>query len=304
MGRVGDTTVVSADVAIASCRRTADADPRDLYPDPDAQPLQAALSIMGASSVLVSWDDPSMAWEDFPRVVVSSTWDSVDRPSEYLAWARSTAAATMLINDLAFIEWNLDKRHQRELASAGVPVVPTVWVDPGEPWEPPASTQFVVKPSVSAGGRSTARYAASDEAARAHVRALQSAGQTVMVQDYLPSIDTDGELNVIFINGAFSHAVRKKAALQVGHGVVERPWERMKWEGVAVPDARQMEVADSTLAVIRRRMGCYPTYGRVDLINGPAGPVLLEVELIDPYLSLDMDPSAAARLAKMIIWPR
>jgi hypothetical protein len=78
-------------VAVACCRRSDDADPSDLYPDPDAGPLQAALGRLGAESTLLSWDDPAVGWESFSHVVVSSTWDSVDRPGEYLDWARSVS---------------------------------------------------------------------------------------------------------------------------------------------------------------------------------------------------------------------
>ena len=56
----------------------------------------------------------------------------------------------------------------------------------------------MVKSAVSAGGRNTAPYIGGDPAAVAHVRGLQRAGQTVMVQPYLSAIDTHGEVNVIF----------------------------------------------------------------------------------------------------------
>jgi hypothetical protein len=83
--------VASKRVALACCRRLHESPPDDLYPDPDAPPLQDALSSLGIPSRLVSWDDPSIQWEQFSHVVISSTWDSVDRPGEYLTWARHVA---------------------------------------------------------------------------------------------------------------------------------------------------------------------------------------------------------------------
>lgn len=234
-------------MAVACCRRSGDADPSDLYPDPDAGPLQAALGDLGAESTLVSWDDPAVAWDGFSHVLVSSTWDSVDRPAEYLDGARDVSDLSLLVNPLKVIEWNLDKAHQRELAAAAIAVIPTAWVAPGDVWEPPGRSEFVVKPSVSAGGRNTARYAAGDQAAVAHVRRLEASGQTVMVQDYLPSIDTEGEVDVIFFAGRYSHAVLKKPALRVGHGIIDRPWERMEWSGLTTPTSTQIEAAASVL---------------------------------------------------------
>ncbi|MGI8751048.1 MAG: ATP-grasp domain-containing protein [Acidimicrobiales bacterium] len=233
---------------------------------------------------------------------MSSTWDSVDRPGEYLDWARSVSALSMLVNPVDVLEWNLDKVHQRELGAAGIPVIPTTWVAPGDAFNPPEHSEFVVKPSVSAGGRNTARYAAGDEAAVEHVRRLQASGQIVMVQDYLPAIDTDGETDLVFLAGEFSHAVLKKPTLRPGEGVIDRPWERMAWSGLTIPSAEQSERATLTMGVVSRRLGVQPVYARVDLINGIAGePLLLEVELIDPYLSLDMKPAAAARLADALL---
>ncbi|MHB8295788.1 MAG: ATP-grasp domain-containing protein [Acidimicrobiales bacterium] len=296
--------VRSARMAVVCCRRPRGAGPSDLYPDPDAAPLQDALRELGAGSALVSWDDPAVAWGAFSHVVVSSTWDSVDRPGEYLAWARAVSQLSMLVNPVKVIEWNLDKVHQQGLGAAGVPVVPTAWVAPGDPWELPGRSEFVVKPSVSAGGRGTARYAPGDDAALAHVRGLQASGQTVMVQDYMSGIDSDGEVDLVFFAGELSHAVLKKPALQAGEGVINRPWERMEWSGLTTPSPEQFETARLTMAVVSHRFGAPPAYARVDLVNGPGSkPLLLEVELIDPYLSLDTKPAAAARLAEVLLRP-
>ncbi|MHB8463376.1 MAG: ATP-grasp domain-containing protein [Acidimicrobiales bacterium] len=289
-------------IAVAGCRRAHDAAPDDLYPDADGPHLQDALGALGVPSMMVSWDDPSIAWGHFSHVVISSTWDSVDRPGDYLAWARHVAEITTLVNSFELIEWNLDKVHQRDLQAAGVPTVPTTWVAAGDVWAPPVRSEFVVKPSISAGGRGTVRYAAADHAAVDHVEALHRQGQTVMVQPYLDAIDTEGEVNIVFFNGAFSHAVKKRPALQIGHGPGERPWERMVWAGVVTPSATEMDVANAAIAATYQRCGIYPTYGRVDLVEDSTGaPTVLELELIDPYLSLDLVPVAAAHMAEAIL---
>jgi hypothetical protein len=289
-------------VALAGCRRTRDGAPDDVYPDRDAAPLQAALLALGAPSVLVAWDDPSVAWETFSKVVVSSTWDSVDRAPEYLSWARAVGAATVLVNDASVLEWGLDKRHQQELEAAGVPVIPTTWVTPGTPWQPPTAGRFVVKPAVSAGGRSTVCYEPGDPASLVHVQGLHGAGQTAMVQEYLEAINRFGELDVIFIDGVFSHAVKKQPLLEVGRAAEERPWERLAWDGLAEPEDSQLELAQFTVGVVRERLGAYPVYGRVDLVpDGAGNSLVIEIELVDPYLSFDMDSSGAHRLAAAVM---
>lgn len=251
---------------------------------------------------MVSWDDPQVDWSSFACVAVSSTWDSVDRPAEYLHWVRAVSGVSRLINPVEVIEWDLDKHYQLDLAAAGVPVVPTAWVEQSQRWEPPPF-EFVVKPAISAGGRDTARYAPADATeASAHVRRLHAAGQTVMVQEYLRSIDVDGELDLIFLAGSFSHAVGKKPALRLGQGVIQEPWRRMAWTGLVLPNQEQVTVAEGAMSVVSGRFRQCPAYGRVDLVNdGHGKPVVLEVELIDPYLSLDMAPRAAGSLARAIL---
>jgi hypothetical protein len=126
-----------------------------------------------------------------------------------------------------------------------------------------------------------------------------------MVQEYMESIERDGELDLVFIDGEFSHAVLKEPALRLGEGVVERPWERMAWSGVARPSSGQLSVAQESMHVVSQILGEVPTYGRVDLVGGPEGdPLVLEIELIDPYLSLDIVPETAARLAESVLRTR
>jgi hypothetical protein len=60
------------------------------------------------------------------------------------------------------------------------------------------------------------RYSESPrEAALAHVARLHDAGRDVMIQPYVDSVDEVGERALIFIDGAFSHAMTKGAMLNV-----------------------------------------------------------------------------------------
>ena len=223
-------------------------------------------------------------------------------PGNISAWARRVAAVSNLVNPLPVIEWDFDKVHHKELAAAGVPIVPTTWVDPASRWAPPAEADFVVKPSVSAGGRDTAHYGAGDPRALDHVRRLQALGHTVMVQDYVSRVDDEGETDLVFFDGVFSHAVVKRLVLKRGEGVIDRPWERMSWAGLVMPSPAQLAVAAQTVAFVVDQLGYQLPYGRIDLVTGPEGnPLVLEVELIDPYLSLDIEPLAAGRFAEALV---
>jgi glutathione synthase/RimK-type ligase-like ATP-grasp enzyme len=293
-----ESTVPS--VALATCREFPLLDDEDRL-------LIPALAELGITAVPAVWTDETIDWSAFDAVVVRETWDySQDRPA-FITWIRAVEAVTLLLNPAAVMEWNTDKRYLRTLAEQGMPVVPTLFLEPGDDpmgWTPAVGyADFVVKPAVSAGSRDTMRYAsdASLDDARAHVRGLLDAGRTVMIQPYLEAVDTIGETAVLFLGGQFSHAIRKGPLL--ARGV-----EGERVEGLFVQE--QIDPRDPTSAELeaaRRIVACIPggfenvLYARVDLIPGPDGmPQLLELELAEPSLFLSHNDGAPARLAEAI----
>ena len=290
-----------AQVAVAACRFEAGGPATELYPDEDWPLFERALGDLGLDPAHLSWDDPDVDWSSFDIVVVRSTWDSVDRPTEYLAWARQVAAVTNLENALAAIEWTLDKHYLADLLSAGVGIVPTEWVAPGQAWDP-LSVEYVVKPSISAAGRDTARYQPGEEPrSRPHVERLHAAGHTAMIQPYVASVDDRGELKVVFIDGALSHAFRVGPLLEPGLAAPERPWEKEVWRRDEEPDALERSAAEAAMAAVADKL-CGPTlYCRVDLVSGPANDQLvMEIELIDPALGFPAAPAGAGHLAAAV----
>jgi hypothetical protein len=153
---------------------------------------------------------------------------------------------------------------------------------------------------VSAGSRNTARYGPAERpAAERHIADLHAAAKTAMVQPYLSAVDEHGETGLVFIDGRFSHAIRKGPLLAPGGALVEglfAPEEITARE----PSAAERDEADRVMALIVGRFGPL-LYARVDLLAGPDGrPRLLEVELNEPSLFLAQDPASAERLAAAI----
>lgn len=273
--------------------------------DTDATATQAALAAAGADAAPLVWDDPAVDWSAWDLVVVRSTWDYVPRREEFLAWAERVAAVTTLANPPAVLRWNSDKHYLADLAAAGVPVAPTTFLDAADGTDRdavattlPGDGEFVVKPAVSAGSKDTSRYAPEDhERAVEHAGALLAAGRDVMVQPYLPGVDTAGETGLVFFAGRFSHAFRKGPLLVRGAGPVSGLYaEESIGPRTATPAER--EVADRVVAAATDRLGADLLYARVDLLPGPDGaPVLLELELCEPSFFLETDAGAAGRFA-------
>ena len=291
-------------IGIATC-----ADLPDL--DEDERRLLDALAALGARALPVVWDDPSIDWSTFDAVILRATWDYSRRIGDFIAWTRRVASVSVLLNPADIVEWNTDKRYLTDLAAAGVPIVPTVFVDvlqsSSDPvtWEPPAGfAEFVVKPVVSAGSRDTMRYSSvtSGDAPDIHVRRLLAEGGAVMIQPYLGAVDTVGETALVFIGGEFSHAVCKGQMLRLdaegekvaGLYVVEEITPRSS-------SPAERAVADAALAAIPGGLDRV-LYARVDVIPDASGePVVLELELTEPSLFFRHDHTAAPRLAAALL---
>jgi len=121
--------------------------------DPDLPIAWSALREAGFVVDLVRWDDAEADWSTYDLAVVRSCWDYAWRLEEFLSWA---ASVPRLRNPVEVLRWNTDKTYLRDLQRAGLPVVPTVW-NPSDLGELPDTGEWVVKPSVSAGSRDTAR---------------------------------------------------------------------------------------------------------------------------------------------------
>jgi hypothetical protein len=274
--------------------------------DEDLAPLLAALDAAGAQAEVADWDDPRVDWGAFRLALLRSTWDYAERLAEFLAWADRTAKLTRLVNPPPVIRWNTDKHYLRDLARAGVPAVPTRFLEPGEAaaralagfLRDEGAAEWVVKPAVGAGSRDAARYAVGEEqAAAAHIERLLHAGRSVLLQPYLDQVDRHGETALIYIAGRFSHGIRKGPLLRRGTAPTDALFAEEHITPRA-PAAEELQVAQRTLAALPFET---PLYARVDLIRSPNGqPWLLELELTEPSLFFAHAPGAARRLADQL----
>jgi glutathione synthase/RimK-type ligase-like ATP-grasp enzyme len=266
--------------------------------DDDMPPLREALQDRGHQTEPVAWDDPTVAWSRFDLVLLRSTWNYTERPTEFLAWCERVAATTRLLNPPALVRWNIDKHYLADLASKGVPVIPAHFLASGDdPASFPPHAEFVVKPCIGAGSRDTQRYTAPNRtAAIAHVKRLLDGGRHVLVQPYLEAVDTAGETALLFFAGRFSHAIRKGPLLQ-RDGAATAALFAPEAITPREPSAAEFEVAHRALAAIP---GGAPLYARVDLLPSPDGPQLLELELTEPSLFFEQAPGSAERFVAAI----
>jgi glutathione synthase/RimK-type ligase-like ATP-grasp enzyme len=260
--------------------------------DPDDRHLVRGLAGEGITAVPAVWSAPAVRWEDFDLAVLRSTWDYHRRIEEFLRWVGTVSERTLLLNDPATVRWNSHKSYLRDLEAAGIPIVPTVWgrsvlsatgVLRAQGWE-----RGVMKPAVSADGYETSVFTAATEPENERRFARLRGRGEVMLQPYLPAVDGPGERSLVFFDGVYSHTALRAPKLSTGSGLRE---------GASVePTEAERQIAERAVTTVRP----VPLYGRVDLVQGPSGPCVMELELIEPTLYLGTRDGSAARLASAI----
>ncbi len=274
--------------------------------DTDLPLLQAALGARGLSAAILDWDDAQVDWSRFALLVIRSTWDYSVRLREFLDWLDRAALATRVLNPPSVIRWNLDKHYLAELQRAGVPTVPTVYAEPGDDagsvldgfLQQHGAAELIIKPAVGSGARDAQRYPRAALAeARAHISRLLGQRHSALLQPYLGRVDEQGETALIYINGAFSHAIGKAALLSPGQAPIESLFAPEKITA-HTPDADQLALGARLLAALPFKD---LLYARIDLLHDAhAAPCVLELELAEPSLYLGYSPSAPANLAGAI----
>ncbi len=273
----------------------------------DDRLLVDALAHVGVSASVIWWDEPAVDWSAHDAVVIRSTWNYTRRRDAFLAWC--DAIGSRLHNSPALVRWNSDKHYLRDLAEAGIPVVETAYVEPGDP-VPALGGEIVVKPAISAGGRDSGRFGPdTHDLARGLVEAIHSGGRTAMLQPFQPTVDSLGETAVLCIDGAPVHALRKRAVLRPDEvapvrddavGAAEVMYDpTLVTAGEAGDD--EVALARAVVAEVADRFDYLPLYARVDMIRDAAGrPTVLELEAVEPAFYLEQVPATAALAARAI----
>ena len=200
-----------------------------------------------------------------------------------------------LPNSASLLAWNTDKIYLRDLAGRGAPIVPTLFRDRVTSRDTEAARAsfgvdtIVVKPTISAGSKETLKLGPND-------LLIGAPKGAAMIQPFLPAIQQEGELSLIFVGGAFSHALWKRAAagdyrIQSLYGGTEHAVQ---------PDPRDLARAEAVMAMLPFDQA--PLYARIDMVRGLDGELaLIEAELIEPYLYPLQDDRFGVRFAGAVL---
>jgi glutathione synthase/RimK-type ligase-like ATP-grasp enzyme len=254
----------------------------------------AALERRGWHVVGAPWDGPGAAFDGAAAVVIRSTWGYYRAGDAFRDWTEAMAAAGRLFNPIGLVRWNLRKDYIDRLAAGSVRVPQTHYVacetDAIEKvFAVTGWRRAVIKPTMGASGYSVELVARERIGEAVPRLAAEARAGGVLVQEFLPEI-ADGELSLIYFDGVFSHAVRKRPPQ--GEFRVNSRFGATRSAETPSPDVTEQGAA------ALRALPELPLYARVDGIVRDGALIVIEVELLEPALFMEFDPPAAERFAE------
>jgi glutathione synthase/RimK-type ligase-like ATP-grasp enzyme len=265
--------------------------------------LEKPLLALGWKMHMVSWRDETVDWNDYAAVIIRSPWDYQDDATAFLQVLNQIEQSSAhLENSLKAVQWNIDKKYLRELASNKVNIVKTLWRENlSEQQVTDYFTelnveQLVIKPRISANADNT--FWLTIENFQTFMPQLEQAfsADEFLVQPFMESVINEGEYSLFYFNGQYSHAILKTPK-DSDFRVQEEHGGRL---ASIAPEATLIEHAEITLKAIETQIGM-PLYARVDFVRCEAGFALMEAELIEPSLYFNMDEQSATRFAQAFV---
>ncbi|NCG20964.1 MAG: hypothetical protein GWP91_18295 [Rhodobacterales bacterium] len=270
----------------------------------DDRPLHAALEARGITWSQPPWNDPNVDWSSFDIALIRTTWDYAADREAFVAWAERIQRQTRLVHNAEIILWNTDKHYLADLEANGVAIAPTVWLEQGNTlsigaimadrgWQ-----RGFLKPIFGQSARETLRFDATEDGiqqAQAHVDRL-CAHEGLMLQPYLPAVETEGEFSAIFYDGKLAQIVQKIP--------VTGDYRVMDDFGATDQPAT---LDDAGLNACQRALEGVPAhfdllYARVDLLKDlDENWVLTELELVEPSLFFRHAPHTAEQLVEALL---
>ena len=233
--------------------------------------------------------------------IVRSPWDyqdSSESAARFFEWLEEVASRVLVINPVALMRWNLDKRYLRDLETYDAPIVPTEYYGADRPLRRADLAALaerhpiVLKPSISAAAHDT--FLIQDPGAVDRLESHNGSipvdiefdawrgDRTFLVQPFLPEIRDRGEWSVVFIDGEATHAVLKRP--RVGDWRVQDELGGSVETGQP-PEAVLRAAQDSWVALRRAHpQGADALYARIDIVETESGALTSELELFEPEL--------------------
>jgi hypothetical protein len=257
--------------------------------------LKEELEKLGASVRVAKWTDSEVDWSASNLTVIRSTWDGHTRFREFEGWLRRIDVETRVCNPTEKILWNFEKRYLMDLQKRGVAIIPTIYFKANSRVSLyPTDVNWpdvVAKPSIGGSSFAVRRFSMPAELSllEDHLNGILTR-TGALIQRFEATVTTLAERSLVFIGGEYSHAVRR-----IPFNTADTP-DSPEFDH----EAEEAEIAFATNVLEASDSRELP-FGRVDILPGPMGLLLMELELIEPALFLTRWPGAAHKLASALL---
>jgi glutathione synthase/RimK-type ligase-like ATP-grasp enzyme len=280
-------------IGFVTCSTKPDFAPDDLHA---VDLLRAA----GVSVIAIPWDSDFLSWGSCDKVILRSCWNYHLHPEKFLRWLTKMENENVpLLNPVKTVRWNLHKNYLKELGERGVDIPQTIWLQKGSSAELNVLmnqrqwSKAVVKPAISATAHNTFLTTA-EEANRFQTRFdLLLSGADLLVQRFIPEVQSEGEWSLMFFNKKFSHSILKKPKA--------KDFRVQNDFGGSASEEQVPDFAITQAEKILQLVNDPLLYTRVDGIISNEKFVLMELELIEPVLFLEHSSRAANDFVKAIL---
>jgi hypothetical protein len=232
------------------------------------------------------WSNPSVNWTMYDVLLLKSPWDYFDYYQDFRHWcARIQELGIPVLNDLSLVLWNSSKEYLLAIQKQGFGVIPTKVISTGaleefQLWKASQSpsAEFVIKPAVSGGSKNTLRFTIQNIAQVQDQIETWLRDEAYLLQPFVSEIAQEGEYSYIFFDGKFSHAVLKKA--------MKGEFRVQHFFGGSVHSFEPSKEDLDQITPYVEQFAAGTLYARVDGIWREGQFLLMELELIEPYLFL------------------
>ncbi|KLT65824.1 RimK family alpha-L-glutamate ligase [Pedobacter sp. BMA] len=251
--------------------------------------LLGFLKAKGLDIEEVIWNDPAVNWDEYQLAILKSPWDYFDLIQDFYQWLDLLEQKSIrLLNPVNTIRWNSNKHYLKEIEQAGLKITPGVFVtaadqiDLNDFFEKFNSDKLIVKPCISGGAKNTFKVTKANVTEIHEILNELKKTEDFIIQPFLPEILESGEWSFVFFNGKYSHTLIKKAKagdfrVQPAHG------------GSVHPQHPELHIIETAAKYVNQfAKNCL--YARVDGTFVQDEFLLMELELIEPFLFLNTDP--------------
>ncbi|WP_158730017.1 MULTISPECIES: RimK family alpha-L-glutamate ligase [unclassified Flavobacterium] len=279
-------------IALLTCEKLPDLNPED-------QKLIPALAQYNIQAIAAVWDDANINWSQFDCLVFRNTWDYFEKEQAFILWLdQIKKLGVKTLNTIDTVKNNIHKFYLKELEQKGIPIIKTLFIDKTQQLDlnkliPNHWNKAVIKPAFSAGSYLTEVFDRTQIQAINNQYQSIAASKELLLQEFMPEIQTLGETSFIFFDKKFSHAVNKKP--------VSGDFRVQSLYGgkytLVEPSAELIQKAQKVVNTFQEDL----LYARVDGIVIEEVLYLMEIECIEPDLYFNLSANSLDQFVPALI---